>query len=106
MVLRLRVISERRLIAEDGARVDADVASDVAVASENRIPDARLAADATIGPDHGAADDGVFVDLRLAADHGVRANRRSSLHQHTLIEETRPLDRGAVFDLRVRRHPC
>src|SRR5207237_10182882 len=84
-------------------RVDADVAADVTVASENRIPDARLAADATIGPDHGSADDGLFLDLCLTADHGVRADLRARLYQHALVDEARALDGRAVFNLCIGR---
>src|SRR5947209_7172232 len=105
MALRFREIGERGFIAEYRAGIDAHIPADVTVASENRVADARVTADATIGPDHGTADDRILFDLRLTANHRIRTDLGARLHQGSFVDEARPLDGCAIFNLDVRRHP-
>src|SRR5436190_8621929 len=105
MTLRFREIGERGLIAEHRAGVDGHVPADVAVASEDRVPDARLTADATIRPDYRAADDGILFDLRLPANHRIGTNLRARLDECPLVDEAGTFDRGAFFNLGIGGDP-
>src|SRR5919204_1735472 len=98
MGLRLRVVGQRCLIAEDGAGIDAHVAADVAVAPENRIMDARFTADATIGPDDGPADDRILFDLSLPSNHRVWTNPGARLDKRPFIDEAGAFNRRAFLN--------
>src|SRR5678815_2428405 len=76
----------------------------MAVPSEDGPPDHGLLADPGSGPQDRALNGGVLLDVALTADDAVGTDARAGLHDGALVNEARPLDRGAFLNACARRH--
>ena len=85
--------------------VERGVASNVAVAAEDRVPDDRLLTDPRVRPQDRLLDDGMLLDMTLPADHTVWTDPCAGLDDDSIVQETRPFDRGAILDAGAGRNP-
>ncbi len=102
-VIRVAVIGDHGLVAEDDRVVDDRVAADVAVAAEDRAAHVASWPIQPFAPDDRTVDDARLVDVGLPADDGVGEDAAAGLDHRALVDEARALELDAFVDPRRRR---
>ena len=100
-----RLGSQRHLVADRDALVDAHVRADVALPSADRALDGRVAPDVRAGVDHAARDARVLAERDAGREHRVRPDDRVGCDAAVGADERRALDALDVVDLDPLPHP-